>query len=88
MGALSTVLTVVETLTKLAPTFVATWNDLKPFAQSLYTQFNDGVAPTDAQLTELEAQLDALAARLQEPLPAAQPGDPDFQKKPEGTPAA
>jgi hypothetical protein len=79
MGALASVLTVIETLTKLAPTFVSTWNDLKPFAAQLYTQFK-GEQPTDAELVDLEAQIDALATRLQIPLPPAQPGDPDFKK--------
>jgi len=79
MGALATVLTVIETLTKLAPTFVSTWNDLKPFANQLYTQFKGG-QPTDEELMELERQIDALADRLQQPLPPAQPGDPDYMK--------
>lgn len=86
MDILATVLTVVETLTKLAPTFVSTWTDLKPFAVDLYTQFK-GSKPTEDELTVLEAQIDALAARLQAPLPPAQPGDPDYTK-PGGTPAA
>ena len=77
MGALSSVLLVVETLTKLAPQFVATWNDLKPFAATLYAQFK-GAEVTDAELAELEAKIDELAARLQDPLPAAQLGDPDY----------
>ena len=78
MGALATVLTVIETLSKLEPVFVSTWNNLKPFAVSLFTQFK-GEEPTADELTELERQIDALAATLQEPLPAAQPGDPDYQ---------
>ena len=77
MGALTSVLTVIETLTKLAPVFVSTWNDLKPFATELYAQFK-GTQPTPEELTELETQLDALAVRLQQPLPPAQPGDPDY----------
>ena len=77
MGALSSVLLVVETLTKLAPQFVATWNDLKQFDYTLYAQFK-GAEVTDAELAELEAKIDELAARLQEPLPAAQLGDPDY----------
>lgn len=86
MDVLPLVLTAVETLAKLAPTFVSTWTDLKPFAVDLYTQFK-GSAPTADELTVLEAQIDALAARLQVPLPPAQPGDPDYTK-PGGTPAA
>ena len=77
MNVLLTVLTVVETLTRLAPQFVTTWQDLKPFAQSLYEQFK-GSPPTADELTDLETQIDALAARLQEPLPPAQLGDPDY----------
>lgn len=84
MGALETVVTVIETLSKLAPQFVATWNDLKPFANSLYAQFK-GEQPTEQELLDLEAKIDALAARLQEPLPPAQPGDPDYPDNANGS---
>lgn len=77
MDAATLVLTAVQTLAKLAPQFVATWNDLQPFANALYQQFK-GSAPTDAEQADLEAKIDALAARLQQSLPDAQPGDPDY----------
>lgn len=79
MGALAIVLEVVNQAIKLAPQAVSTWNDLKPFATSLYAQIK-GSAPTEAEVTEMEAKIDELAARLQVPLPEAQPGDPDYVK--------
>ena len=86
MDALATVLQVIEVLAKLEPVFVSTWTNLKPFATALYTQFK-GTPPDEATLRSMEAQIDALAAALQVPLPPAQPGDPDFTKI-GGTPAA
>lgn len=68
MGAISTVLTVIETLAKLEPEFVATWNNIKPFAADLYQQFK-GRAPTEKETTALEAGVDALFERLMTPLP-------------------
>lgn len=68
MTALSTVLTVVNTLAKLEPTFVAAWNNVKPFGVALYEKLT-GQTISDADLVTLEAQLDALSAQLQEPLP-------------------
>lgn len=81
MGALTTVLTVVETLARLAPEFVRTWDNLKPFATDLFKQLS-GAEPTEAEVADMEARIDALAAQLQVPLPEAQPGDPDYQKDP------
>lgn len=68
MNALTLALTVVETLTKFAPQFVTTWSDLKPFATTLFEQFKGAQISAD-ELVELEAKIDELAARLQEPLP-------------------
>lgn len=79
IAAANAVLAVIEVLAKLEPVFVSTWTNLKPFAAALMAQFK-GVAPTADELTALEVQVDALAARLQVPLPAAQPGDPDYTK--------
>ena len=78
LPALTTVLTVLEVLAKLTPTIIQVGTDLKPFAIALYEKVN-GHLITPEQSAELEAMTDALYARLQEPLPPAQPGDPDYE---------
>lgn len=78
MDILQTVLTAVEVLTKFQPLIVQAGADLKPYAVALYQKFT-GTDLTDEQRAALEAGVDALYARAMEPLPAAQPGDPDYQ---------
>lgn len=80
METVATVLAVIGALAKLEPVFVSTWNNLKPFGELLFKQFSGGDEPTDEERAELDAGIDTLAARLQEPLPPAQPGDPDYVK--------
>ena len=80
MDVLGTVLTVIDLAGKMLPQIMATATDLKPFASALFTQLSGGAAPTDTELAALEAKIDELAARLQAPLPPAQPGDPDYVK--------
>lgn len=77
MGTLTTVLTVIEALMKFTPVIVQAGADIKPFAVALYQQLS-GQTITAAQRAELEAGVDALFARLEVPLPPAQPGDPDY----------
>lgn len=72
---------VVQILTLLiqsAPTIIQAGIDLKPFALALYEHFQ-GTPPTDADRIAIEAEVDALAARLQEPLDPPQVGDPDYK---------
>lgn len=78
MSILTTVLTVIEMLVKAAPVVIQAGADLKPFAIALYQQLSGGQL-TEAQRVDLEAKVDALFARLEEPLPPAQPGDPDYK---------
>lgn len=73
----SVVLSAVETLIKVAPQVVQTIKDLKPYAVALYHELA-GQPPTSDQRATLEAGVDALFARLETPLPPAQPGDPDY----------
>lgn len=79
MDYVSIVLTAISTLIKVAPQIVQTVNDLKPYATALYKQLT-GTLPTPAEQATMEAGIDALFARLEQPLPAAQPGDPDYIK--------
>lgn len=73
------ILSLVETLTKFVPVVVQAGTDLKPYAVALYNQIN-GKEATPDQRAALEAGVDAMFARLMEPLPPAQEGDPDYVK--------
>ena len=73
----SIVLTAVSTLIKVAPQVIQTVKDFKPYAEALYGELT-GQAPNDDQRATLAAGIDALFARLETPLPPAQPGDPDY----------
>lgn len=79
MEVLGTVLTVLQTLVKFAPTVIQAGADLKPFAVALYERLKGQELTTDERAV-VEAGVDALYARLMEPLPPAQPGDPDYVK--------
>lgn len=72
------VLTAVSTAVKVWPTLVQAKNDLEPFAHALYQELT-GQVPTDDQRTVIRAGIEALFARLETPLPPAQPGDPDYK---------
>lgn len=74
---ISVVLTAVNTFIKVEPQLAQTVGDLKPYALALYQELT-GQAPTDDQRAAISAGIDALFARLEAPLPAAQPGDPDY----------
>lgn len=77
-SVLTTVLTVIETLNKYAPVILQAGADIKPFAVDLYRQFK-GSDVTSDERKEIEAAADALYNRLEEPLPPAQSGDPDYK---------
>jgi hypothetical protein len=74
---MDTVLTVIDLLAKYAPAFIKAWQDAKPFAAALFSQL-EGRQPTVDEMVTLEAQIDNLHARMQQPLDPAQPGDPDY----------
>ena len=77
-ATLSTVLTAISTLIKVFPTIQQTASDLKVFGEALATELTGG-SLTEDQRAAISAGIDALFARLEEPLPPAQPGDPDYQ---------
>ena len=80
MGAtaiISIVLTAIDTLTKIYPQLKQTGTDLMPFGEALYNKLT-GQAISDDQRTAMQAGIQALFDRLEAPLPAAQPGDPDY----------
>lgn len=59
---------VVKVAVDLGPTVIKGAEDAKPFAQAIFNLFQ-GKTVTQAQLDELEARIDDLAAQLQRPLP-------------------
>lgn len=66
--AIATVLTVIRTASEVAPVIIEGISDLKAFAVALYQKFTGEDISAD-DLANLEAQIDALHAELQEPLP-------------------
>lgn len=65
---------VVKEAVELGPTVIKTVEDAKPFAEAIVNTIL-GKEVTVADLTALEAQIAALSAQLQEPLPPEQPDD-------------
>ena len=74
---ISMVLSAVQTFIKVEPQLAQTVNDLKPFAVALYQEWT-GQQPTADQTAVIVSSIDAMFGRLETPLPAAQPGDPDY----------
>lgn len=79
MGALTAVLAAIELLVRATPVIVQAGSDLKPFALALYQKLSGGQELTDTQRAVLLDAIDALYARLEQPLPPAQLGDPDYK---------
>ncbi len=76
--ALTLVVTVINTLAKLEPELVTAAQNLKTFGTTLFEEFT-GQKISDTDLATLEAKIDDIHAQLQQPLPAPQPGDPDYK---------
>jgi hypothetical protein len=64
-------------LIEAAPTVIKTIDDVTPLATRLIAVAK-GQKVTAEQQAEIETLVDALYAESQEPLPPAQPGDPDY----------
>ncbi len=71
------VLAAIQLAQKAAPIVIDGVENVKTFAEDLW-QSVTGTAPTAADSAVIDALLASLTARLEEPLPPAQPGDPDF----------
>lgn len=65
---IATIEGVLGTIVTLAPTIEQTGQQLTPFAEAIYGLVT-GTNVTAAQLTALEAQVQALSDQLQTPLP-------------------
>lgn len=79
MGALETVLLVVNLAEKYLPAAIKAGTNLLPFAEDLFAQIS-GRALTDDERTQLRARVDAAYERAVKPLSPPQPGDPDYVK--------
>jgi hypothetical protein len=69
------VATVIKTAVDLTPTIIKTVEDAEPFAKIIWGNLINNQVITPDDLATLEAQLTALSAQLQAPLPPEQPDD-------------
>lgn len=69
ISAILTVVSVIETLMKVAPVVVSGIADLKEFAVALYEKFT-GNNITPEQRKELEDKIEALHIEFQAPIPS------------------
>jgi hypothetical protein len=67
--------TVIKTAVDLTPTVIKTVQDAEPFALTIWNNLVNKKVITVDDLATLEAQLTALSAQLQAPLPSEQPDD-------------
>ena len=66
---------VIKTAVDLTPTVIKTVQDAEPFALTIWNNLVNKKVITADNLATLEAQLTALSAQLQAPLPPEQPDD-------------
>lgn len=69
---------IVTTAAALAPTVIQGFKDFEPFAVLIWDSIVKGQAITPEETAAIEAKLADLSNQLQQALPAAQPGDPDY----------
>jgi hypothetical protein len=72
------IIAIIQTIITELPGAITTAEQVYDLAKKLFTTVN-GRAPTDAEVEDLETQIDADVADALQPLPPAQPGDPDYQ---------
>lgn len=74
---IATIITVLQTVVSALPGAVTTVEQLVALGQKFFTATN-GTDPTDADIAALRAGIDSDVAAALQPLPPAQPGDPDY----------
>lgn len=74
---IATIITVLQTVVSALPGAVTTVEQLVALGQKFFTATN-GTDPTDADIAALRAGIDSDVAAALQPLPAPQPGDPDY----------
>lgn len=73
---IATIASVIQTAVKVGPTVIQTVEDAAPFAQAIYNNLFAGQTVTQAQIDALEAEVDALATEVLQPLPPDDPQTP------------
>ncbi len=73
------IISILLLVVKELPGAIETTVQLVDLGKKMFATIN-GREPTEAEVTELEAQIEADVAEALEPLPAAEPGDPDYKK--------
>lgn len=71
------IITILQTVITELPGAITTVEQLVSLGQKFFSAAN-GKDPTADEMTQLRAAIDADVAAALEPLPAAQPGDPDY----------
>jgi len=78
MGTVATVVAILQTVIQELPGAITTAQALYSLGQKFF-QTIAGRAPTADEVKQLEDQIDADVITALEPLPPAQPGDPDYK---------
>lgn len=68
----------INIATAVAPVAFQAIENIKSFATQFAASLKGDTITPDEQ-AQIETMVDALYAKLQEPLPPAQPGDPDYK---------
>ncbi len=72
------IIAIINTVVTYLPGAITTAEQVYELGKKLFETVN-GRAPTDAEVEELETQIDVDVMEALQPLPPAQPGDPDYQ---------
>lgn len=72
------VISLLQIVVANLPGAITTTTQLVDLGTKFYASVN-GEQPTPAEIAELRAAVDADVAKALEPLPPAQPGDPDYK---------
>ena len=73
------IISLLQVVVAELPGAITTVEQLYALGEKFWASTN-GTPPSDADKTELRAQIDADVAEALTPLPDAQPGDPDYVK--------
>ena len=80
---LTGIIALLQTVVANLPGTITTVEQLTALGTKFYATIN-GHQPSDVEVAELRAMIDADVAEALTPLPLAQPGDPDYVPDPAG----
>lgn len=75
---IAAIIAILQTVITELPGAITTVEQLYALGKKFFTAAN-GTPPTQDEITQLHAAIDADVAEALTPLPPAQPGDPDYQ---------